>query len=55
MNGQNVENETVEDVILRVKIGGTSLTLLVVDRKGYEWLKMNGKPITAKKQTTSVV
>ncbi|KAI7812996.1 NHERF family PDZ scaffold protein 4b isoform X1 [Triplophysa rosa] len=51
VNGQNVENETVEDVILCVKSGGRSLTLLVVDRRGYEWLKMNGKPITAKKKS----
>ncbi|KAI4894149.1 hypothetical protein NFI96_022768, partial [Prochilodus magdalenae] len=49
VNGQNVENELLEDVILLMKKGANSLSLLVVDRPGYEWMKKNGKPITAEK------
>ncbi|XP_036436343.1 LOW QUALITY PROTEIN: PDZ domain containing 3b [Colossoma macropomum] len=49
VNGQNVEDECLEDVILLMKKGETSLSLLVVDRPGYEWMKKNGKPITAEK------
>uniref|UniRef100_A0A671QPB2 Na(+)/H(+) exchange regulatory cofactor NHE-RF3-like n=1 Tax=Sinocyclocheilus anshuiensis TaxID=1608454 RepID=A0A671QPB2_9TELE len=49
VNGQNVEKESVEDVILHVKRGGDTLSLLVVDQKGYDWLKKNGKPITVNK------
>lgn len=49
MNGQNVEKESVEDVILHVKRGGDTLSLLVVDQRGYDWLKKNGKPITLNK------
>uniref|UniRef100_A0A673GE45 PDZ domain containing 3b n=1 Tax=Sinocyclocheilus rhinocerous TaxID=307959 RepID=A0A673GE45_9TELE len=49
VNGQNVEKESVEDVILHVKRGGGTLSLLVVDQKGYDWLKKNGKPITVNK------
>ncbi|XP_065106252.1 NHERF family PDZ scaffold protein 4b isoform X3 [Paramisgurnus dabryanus] len=55
VNGQNVENESVEDVILQVKQGGRSLSLLVVDRRGYEWLKTNEKPIRANNVTTTSV
>nr|XP_055054022.1 NHERF family PDZ scaffold protein 4b [Misgurnus anguillicaudatus] len=55
VNGQNMENESVEDVILQVKRGGRSLSLLVVDRRGYEWLKTNGKPITANNVATTPV
>ncbi|XP_059406706.1 NHERF family PDZ scaffold protein 4b isoform X2 [Carassius carassius] len=49
VNGQNVEKESVEDVILNVKRGGDALSLLVVDQKGYDLLKKNGKPITVNK------
>ncbi|XP_017557234.1 PDZ domain containing 3b isoform X1 [Pygocentrus nattereri] len=49
VNGQNVEDECLEDVILLMKKGETTLSLLVVDRPGYECLKKNGKPITAEK------
>lgn len=49
VNGQNVEKESLEDVILHVKKGGDTLSLLVVDQKGYDWLKKNGKPITVNK------
>ncbi|KAI2664682.1 Na(+)/H(+) exchange regulatory cofactor NHE-RF3 [Labeo rohita] len=48
VNGQNVEKESMEDVILHVK-RGDALSLLVVDQKGYDWLKKNGKPITVNK------
>ncbi|KAF4113289.1 NHERF family PDZ scaffold protein 4b [Onychostoma macrolepis] len=49
VNGQNVEKESVEDVTLHVKRGGDTLSLLVVDQKGYDWLKKNGKPVTVNK------
>uniref|UniRef100_A0A8C1TJA5 PDZ domain containing 3b n=1 Tax=Cyprinus carpio TaxID=7962 RepID=A0A8C1TJA5_CYPCA len=49
VNGQNVEKESVEDVILHVKRGEDTLSLLVVDQRGYDWLKKNGKPITLNK------
>lgn len=47
VNGQNVEEKCLEDVILLMKEGGNVLFLLVIDRPGYEWMKKNGKPITA--------
>ncbi|KAK3527623.1 hypothetical protein QTP86_030480 [Hemibagrus guttatus] len=49
VNGQNVEEECLEDVILLMKKGGSSLSLLVMDRPGYEWMKKTGKPIIAEK------
>lgn len=49
VNGQNVEKESVEDVILHVKREGDTLSVLVVDQKGYDWLKKNGKQITVNK------
>ncbi|XP_060769428.1 NHERF family PDZ scaffold protein 4b isoform X2 [Neoarius graeffei] len=49
VNGENVEEECLEDVILLMKKGGSSLSLLVMDRPGYEWMKKNGKPITTEK------
>lgn len=49
MNGQNAEKESLEDVILHVKRGEDTLSLLVVDQKGYDWLKKNEKPITVNK------
>jgi len=52
VNGQNVEKESLEDVILLVKGGGDTLSLLVVDQKGYDWLKKNVKPITVNKLAT---
>ncbi|XP_051981737.1 NHERF family PDZ scaffold protein 4b isoform X1 [Xyrauchen texanus] len=36
VNGQNVEKESVEDVISHVQRGGSSLSLLVVNQRGYE-------------------
>ncbi|KAF7688680.1 hypothetical protein HF521_013487 [Silurus meridionalis] len=51
VNGQNVEEECLEDVILLMKKGGDSLSLLVMDRTGYEWMKKTAMPITAKKVT----
>ncbi|GAA6103320.1 PDZ domain containing 3b [Tachysurus ichikawai] len=44
VNGQNVEEECLEDVIFLMKKGGSSLSLLVMDRSGYR-MKNNGKPI----------
>ncbi|XP_067296267.1 NHERF family PDZ scaffold protein 4b isoform X2 [Pseudorasbora parva] len=52
VNGQNVEKQSVEDVILHVKRGGDALSLLVVDQEGYDWLKKNGKPITVNQLST---
>ncbi|XP_053474518.1 NHERF family PDZ scaffold protein 4b isoform X3 [Ictalurus furcatus] len=49
VNGQNVEQECLEDVILLMKKGGSSLSLLVMDRPGYDWMKKTGKPITSQK------
>ncbi|XP_076867912.1 NHERF family PDZ scaffold protein 4b isoform X2 [Brachyhypopomus gauderio] len=49
VNGQNVEEESMEDVILLMKKEGSSLSLLVIDRPGYEWMKKNARPITADK------
>ncbi|XP_066504674.1 NHERF family PDZ scaffold protein 4b [Hoplias malabaricus] len=49
VNGTNVEEECLEDVILLMKNGGSSLSLLVVDREGYEWIKKHGRPITSEK------
>ncbi|KAJ8347768.1 hypothetical protein SKAU_G00263570 [Synaphobranchus kaupii] len=46
VNGQNVEEEYLEDVVLLVKEGGWSLRMLVVDRPGYKRLKQSGIPIT---------
>lgn len=49
VNGQNVEEECLEDVILLMKKGGSSLSMLVMDRPGYDWMKKTGKPITSQK------
>uniref|UniRef100_A0A4W4FY26 PDZ domain-containing protein n=1 Tax=Electrophorus electricus TaxID=8005 RepID=A0A4W4FY26_ELEEL len=46
VNGQNVEEECMEDVILLMKKEGHSLSLLVIDKPGYEWMKKNARPIT---------
>ncbi|KAG9348258.1 hypothetical protein JZ751_001993 [Albula glossodonta] len=43
VNGQNVEDEYLEDVATQMKMGGSYLTLLVVERRGYETLKHSGK------------
>ncbi|XP_062845017.1 NHERF family PDZ scaffold protein 4b [Trichomycterus rosablanca] len=51
VNGQNVEEMYLEDVILLAKKGGDSLSLLLIDEPGYEWMKKNGMPITAKNQS----
>ncbi|XP_026777870.1 NHERF family PDZ scaffold protein 4b isoform X1 [Pangasianodon hypophthalmus] len=50
VNGQNVEDLCLEDVILLMKKGGSSLSLLVIDRPGYEWMKKTRKPITTEKE-----
>lgn len=36
VNGQNVEDKHLEDVMMLVKKGGRSLTLLVMDEKSYK-------------------
>ncbi|KAF5896658.1 Na(+)/H(+) exchange regulatory cofactor NHE-RF3-like [Clarias magur] len=55
VNGQNVEDECLEEVILLMKKGGSSLSLLVMDRPGYERKKKNENPITAEKVTSGEV
>ncbi|KAM9441398.1 NHERF family PDZ scaffold protein 4b isoform 2-T3 [Clarias gariepinus] len=55
VNGQNVEDECLEDVILLMKKGGSSLSLLVMDSPGYERKKKNENPITAEKVTSDEV
>ncbi|XP_048840539.1 Na(+)/H(+) exchange regulatory cofactor NHE-RF4-like isoform X3 [Brienomyrus brachyistius] len=45
VNGMNVEEEYLEDVVALVKKGGESLKMLVVERWGYELLKKSGMPI----------
>uniref|UniRef100_A0A8C9RII9 NHERF family PDZ scaffold protein 4b n=1 Tax=Scleropages formosus TaxID=113540 RepID=A0A8C9RII9_SCLFO len=45
VNGKNVEEEYLEDVVMLVKEGGGSLQMLVVERCGYERLKRSGTPI----------
>ncbi|KAJ8267049.1 hypothetical protein GJAV_G00137720 [Gymnothorax javanicus] len=47
VNGKNVEEVYLEDVVLLVKDGGRSLSMLVVDRCGYKMLKQSGTPITS--------
>lgn len=46
VNGQNVQHEHFEDVVTLIKKGGTLLTLLVVDKDGFEKLRTSGKHIT---------
>ncbi|XP_041729559.1 Na(+)/H(+) exchange regulatory cofactor NHE-RF3 isoform X2 [Coregonus clupeaformis] len=46
VNGQNVENEYFEDVVMLIKKSESSLKLLVVERSGYERFKHSGLPIT---------
>lgn len=53
VNGQNVEEKYLEDVILLIKKGGISLSLLVIDKIGYEWMKNSGSPISAENQSRS--
>lgn len=55
VNGQNVEEESLENVFLLMKEGGLLLFLLVIDRPGYERMKKNGKPsITVAKPSEKV-
>lgn len=39
VNGQNVEEKYLEDVIMLMKEGGHFLSLLVMDKAGYNKLK----------------
>ncbi|KAM4619786.1 NHERF family PDZ scaffold protein 4b [Polymixia lowei] len=41
VNGHNVEEKCLEDVIMLVKEGGNFLTLLVMDKNGYSQLNQN--------------
>lgn len=45
VNGMNVEEEYLEDVVVLVKKGGQTLKMLVVERWGYEALKRSGMAI----------
>lgn len=44
VNGQNVEEKYLEDVIMLVKEGGHFLSLLVIDKTGYNELKQTDSP-----------
>lgn len=44
VNGQNVEEKYVEDVIVLVKEGGDLLSLLVTDKSNYNKWKQNNLP-----------
>ncbi|XP_049897223.1 NHERF family PDZ scaffold protein 4b isoform X2 [Epinephelus moara] len=44
VNGQNVEEKYLEDVILLVKEGGHYLSLVVMDKTGYNKLKQHDTP-----------
>lgn len=44
VNGQNVEEKYLEDVIMLVKEGGHFLSLLVMDKTGYNKLKQTDTP-----------
>ncbi|KAM6959263.1 Na(+)/H(+) exchange regulatory cofactor NHE-RF3 [Aplochiton taeniatus] len=47
VNGQNVEQQYFEDVVVLIKKSASPLQLLVVERSGYDLLKQRGCPITA--------
>lgn len=44
VNGHNVEESYLEDVIMRVKEGGRFLSLLVVDKSSCSNMKTTGTP-----------
>lgn len=44
VNGQNVEEKYLEDVMMLVKDGGECLSLLVVDQNGYNKMKQTQTP-----------
>lgn len=44
VNGQNVEDKYLEDVIMLMKEGGHFLSLLVMDKTGYNKLKHTDIP-----------
>ncbi|MGH0186297.1 UNVERIFIED_CONTAM: hypothetical protein FKN15_021545 [Acipenser sinensis] len=47
VNGVNVESEYIEDVVGRMKEGGSQLTVLVLGPGEYQQYKQSGTPITA--------
>ncbi|KAK6469240.1 Na(+)/H(+) exchange regulatory cofactor NHE-RF4 [Huso huso] len=47
VNGVNVESEYIEDVVGRMKEGGSQLTVLVLGPVEYQQYKQSGTPITA--------
>lgn len=48
VNGANIENETHQQVIQRIKAGGDQTTLLVLDREGDDYYKAKGITISSK-------
>lgn len=44
VNGQNVEEKYLEDVIMLMKEGGHFLSLLVMDKTGYNTMKQTDAP-----------
>lgn len=50
VNGANVEEEYLEDVIVLIKEGGDSLSLLVMEPQGYEKLLQSRSVLTAERR-----
>lgn len=47
VNGANIENETHQQVIQRIKAGGDQTTLLVLDREGDDYYKSKGMTLSS--------
>jgi C-terminal processing protease CtpA/Prc len=47
VDGANIENETHQQVIQRIKAGGNQTTLLVLDREGDDYYKSKGMTISS--------
>ena len=51
VNGQNMEENCLENVMVLVQEGGHSLSLLVVEKSGYNKLGQSQSPFTAVEAT----
>lgn len=47
VNGANIENETHQQVIQRIKAGGDVTTLMVLDRQGDDYYKTKGMTVSS--------
>lgn len=47
VNGANIENETHQQVIARIKAGGDCTTMLVLDREGDDHYKSKGITVSS--------